>query len=271
MRPHRWQPTRLLRPRDFPGKSAGVGCHCLLQCMKVKSESQVAQSCPTLSDPGSSVHGIFQARVLEWGATAFSGKSLSRVQLLRPHGLYSLWHSLGQNTGVGSFSLPQGIFLTQGSNSGLPHCRKILYQLSHQGNPSIPEWVAYPISSRPSRPRNRTGVSCIAGRFFTLSYQGSPRAAPSTLPSKPRLSTWPSLRTRPSIAAFKLQFPLSTPRLSTPRLPLVFIPSKLPRSGQPLNFLPRHIPRILLDQAPPPARSSRAPPTCVTGPAFLLP
>ena len=63
---------------DSPGKNTGVGCHCLLQCMKVKSASEVAQSCPTLSDPmdcslpGSSVHGIFQARVLEWGAIAFS-------------------------------------------------------------------------------------------------------------------------------------------------------------------------------------------------------
>ena len=78
VRPHRWQPTRLLRPWDSPGKNTGVGCHFLLQCMKVKSESEVAQSRPTLSDPmdcsptGSSIHGIFQARVLEWGAIAFS-------------------------------------------------------------------------------------------------------------------------------------------------------------------------------------------------------
>ena len=78
VRPHRWQPTRLPRPWDSPGKNTEVGCHFLLQCMKVKSESEVAQSCPTLSDPmdcslpGSSVHGIFQARVLEWGAIAFS-------------------------------------------------------------------------------------------------------------------------------------------------------------------------------------------------------
>ena len=70
------QPTRLPHPWDSPGKNTGVGCHCLLQCMKVKNE--VAQSCPTLSDPmgcnppGSFVHGIFQARVLEWGAIAFS-------------------------------------------------------------------------------------------------------------------------------------------------------------------------------------------------------
>ena len=78
MRPHRQQPTRLPHPWDSPGKDTGVGCHFLLQCMKVKSESEVAQSCPTLSDPmdcsapGPSVHGIFQARVLEWGAIAFS-------------------------------------------------------------------------------------------------------------------------------------------------------------------------------------------------------
>ena len=75
----RQQPTRLRRPWDSPGKNTGVGCHFLLQCMKVKSESEVSQSRPTLSDPmdcglpGSSVHGIFQARVLEWGAIASSG------------------------------------------------------------------------------------------------------------------------------------------------------------------------------------------------------
>ena len=74
VRPHRWQPTRLPRPWDSPGKNNGEGRHFLLQCMKLKSESEVTQSCLTLSDlmdcslPSSSVHGIFQARVLEWGA-----------------------------------------------------------------------------------------------------------------------------------------------------------------------------------------------------------
>ena len=63
---------------------------------------------------------------------------------LRPHGLYNPWKSPGQNTGMGSLSLLQGIFPTQGSNPGLPHCRRILYQLSHQGSPRILEWVAYP-------------------------------------------------------------------------------------------------------------------------------
>ena len=83
MQPHRWKPTRLPRPWDSAGKNTGVGCHFLLQCMKVKNESEVAQSCPTLSDPmdcslpGSSVHGVLQARELEWVAIAFS------VSLLR--------------------------------------------------------------------------------------------------------------------------------------------------------------------------------------------
>ena len=78
VRPQRRPPTRLLCPWHSPGKNTRVGCHFLLQCMNVKSESEVTQSCPTLSNlmdcslPGSSVHGIFQARVLEWGAIAFS-------------------------------------------------------------------------------------------------------------------------------------------------------------------------------------------------------
>ena len=81
VQPQRWQPTRLSHPWDSPGKNTGVGCHFLLQCMKVKTESEVAQSCPTPSDPmdcslpGSSVHGIVQARVLEWGAIPFSRRS----------------------------------------------------------------------------------------------------------------------------------------------------------------------------------------------------
>ena len=95
--------------------------------MKVK----VSQVCPTLCDP------------------------------------YSPWNSPGQSTGVGSLSLLQGIFPTQGSNPGLPHRRPSLYQLSHKGSPRILEWVAYPFFRGSSQPRNRTGVFCIAGRFFT--------------------------------------------------------------------------------------------------------
>ena len=88
VQPHRRQPTRLPCPWHSPGKNTGVGCHFLLQCMKVKNESEVAQSCPTLSDPvdcnlpGSFIHWIFQARVLEWGAIAFSLQVLTVCQKL---------------------------------------------------------------------------------------------------------------------------------------------------------------------------------------------
>ena len=108
VRPHRQQPNRLPRPWDSPGKNIGMGCHFLLLCMKVKSESEVAQSCPTLRDPmdcslpGSSIHGIFQARVLEWGAIAFSDRLLlkrfSRPQkhrLLRTGVLAGIGLSMG--------------------------------------------------------------------------------------------------------------------------------------------------------------------------------
>ena len=86
---------------------------------------------------------------------------------LWPHGLYSLWNSPGQNTGEGSLSFLQGIFPTQGLSPDLPHCRWILYQLSHNWSPRILEWVAYTFSSGSSWSRNYTRVSCIAGRFFT--------------------------------------------------------------------------------------------------------
>ena len=86
---------------------------------------------------------------------------------LWPHGLYSPWNSLGQNTGVGGLSLLQEIVPTQGSNPDLPHCRQILYQLSHKGSPRILEWVAFLFSSGSSQPRDLTGVSLIAGGFFT--------------------------------------------------------------------------------------------------------
>ena len=85
VRPHRQQPTRLPHPWDSPGKNTGVGCHFVLQCMKVKRESEVAQSCLTLSDPmdcsppGSSIHGVCQARVLELGAIAFSATYIDQI------------------------------------------------------------------------------------------------------------------------------------------------------------------------------------------------
>ena len=94
VQPHRRQPTRLPRPWDSPGKNTGVGCHFLLQCMKVKSESEVAQSCPTLHNPmdcsllGSSIHGIFQARGLEWGAIASPVTQLAIYKLLLARPVY---------------------------------------------------------------------------------------------------------------------------------------------------------------------------------------
>ena len=96
---HRRQPTRLPRLWDSPGKNTGVGCHFLLQCMKVKSESEVTQSCPTLRNPmdcsplGSSAQGIFQARVLEWGAIAFSELNCIDVRKAEPGRIdaFKLW------------------------------------------------------------------------------------------------------------------------------------------------------------------------------------
>ena len=96
VRPHRPQPTRLPCPWHSPGKNTGVGCHFLLQCMKVKSESEVTQSCPTLHNPkdcslpGSSIHGIFQARVLEWVAIAFSNHIKLGTDLLCSQNLQNL-------------------------------------------------------------------------------------------------------------------------------------------------------------------------------------
>ena len=141
--------------------------HMIIHIEKIQ-KWKVIQSCPTLcgpmdcSLPGSSVHGIFQAGVLEWGAIYIQITSYPNVSRL-----YSPWNSPGQNTGLGNISLLQRIFPTQGSNPGLPHCKQILYQLSHKGNPRILEWVAYPFSSGSARPRNQAGVACTAGGLFT--------------------------------------------------------------------------------------------------------
>ena len=132
VRPHRWQPTRLRHPWDSPGKNTGVGCHFLLQCMKVKVKS--LSKCPTLCDPidcslpGSSIHGIFQARVL----AAAAAKSLqSRTTRCDP---------------------------IAGSPPGSP-IPGILQA-------RILEWIAISFSRGSFQSRNRTQVSCIAGGFF---------------------------------------------------------------------------------------------------------
>ena len=102
--PHGLQPSRLLLPWDSPGKNIGVGCRFLLQCMKVESASEVAQSCPTLSDPmdcslpGSSIHGIFQETVLEWGAIAFSHFSTQCQCITRPSPAFPIFRQWKHST-----------------------------------------------------------------------------------------------------------------------------------------------------------------------------
>ena len=116
------------------------------------SKQVVSESCSVISN-SLWPHGLY--------------KEMDTTERLNWTGLYNPWTSPGQNTGLDGLSLLQGIFPTQGLNTGLPHCRWILYPLSHKGNPRTLEWVAYRFSSRSSQPRNRTGVSCNAGRFFT--------------------------------------------------------------------------------------------------------
>ena len=116
--------------------------------------------------------GILQARILEWviiPSSRGSSQPRDQTQVSRiAGGFVTVWTTReAKNTGVGSLSLLQGNFLTQELNWGILHCRQILYQLSHQGSPRILEWVAYPFSRESSLPGNRTGVSCIAGGFFT--------------------------------------------------------------------------------------------------------
>ena len=210
VQPHRRQPTRLPCPWDPPGKNTGVGCHFLLQCVKVKNESEVAQSCPTLRDPmdcsllGSSIHGIFQARVLEWVAIAFSVLSTEKV----------LNFSLGSSICCDLFWISLTLLCSFNSFKKVKVAQ--LYSTLHMDytvhgilQARILEWVAVPFSrgssqlrdgtqvstlqadslpaeppGKPkntgvgslsllfsggsSRPRNWTGVSCIAGGFFQL-------------------------------------------------------------------------------------------------------
>ena len=122
-----------------------------------------------------------------------------RSDSLLSHGPYSSWNSPGQNTGVGSLTLLQGIFPIQESNPGFLQGGSILYQLSHKGSPRMLEWVAYPFLSRSSPPRNRTGVSCIAGGFFTNGaireeyWSGLPFPPPGDLPNPGTELVSPSL------------------------------------------------------------------------------
>ena len=156
VRPHRRQPTSLPDPWDSPGKNTGVGCHFLLQCMKVKSQSEVAQSCPTLRDPmdcsppGSSVHGIFQARVLEWGAIAFSIGALNELKNVR--------------VGCHIIYLPKqsNLILEEGSNNNL--MTRDFPSLGMCGQPLNPHSVE---QSLIQCPLNIYCAKCITGGNFT--------------------------------------------------------------------------------------------------------
>ena len=145
MRPHRRQPTRLRRPWDSPGKNTGVDCHFLLQCRKVKSESEVAQSCLTLSDPmdcslpGSSTHGIFQARVLEWVAIAFSFFRNKMELILVAHTLFQEWRKMAIQwlnsafSGQGSCSVcGQGTKIPQAMQRSQKHKNNLLGRDIHK-------------------------------------------------------------------------------------------------------------------------------------------
>ena len=140
-------------PGIFPTQGSNPGLPC---CRQILYE---------LSHKGS-------PRILEWAAFP-SCRDLPnpgiepRSPMFQADSLRAEPQGKPKNTGVGSLSLLQGIFLTQGLNPGLPCCRQILYELRHKGSPRILEWVAYLFSSRSSWPGNRTGVSCIAGGFFT--------------------------------------------------------------------------------------------------------
>ena len=145
---------------------------CAWPCSILWHPGRLIQNPRTNWNPGpsSQSYGFSSSHVQVWELDHKEGWSEScsvTSKSLWPHELYSLWSSPGQNTGVGIRSLLQGILPTQGWNPGFPHCRQILYQLSHKGSPRILEWVAYPFSSGSSRPRNWTWVFCIVGRVFT--------------------------------------------------------------------------------------------------------
>ena len=150
VRPHRRQPTRLPCPWDSPGKNTGAGCHFLFQCMKVRSESEVARSCPTLCDP---IHGLQPTR------------------LLRP------WDFPGKSTGVGchchSCIRIHNMMCVCISLSGLTlcdpmDCRPPSSSVHGILQATILEWVAIPFSRGSSQPRDQTQVSHIANIFFII-------------------------------------------------------------------------------------------------------
>ena len=168
------QPHGLYSPWNSPGQNTGVGSLCLLQgIFPTQGSNPDLPHCRRilyqLSHKGS-------PRILEWVSSVhFSSVTQLSPTLCDPVDYTVHGNCPGQNTGVGNLSLLQGIFQTQGSNPGLPHCRQILYQLNHKGSPRILEWVAYPFSRGSSQPRESNWGLLHCRRIFSqLSYQGSP-------------------------------------------------------------------------------------------------
>ena len=171
VQPHRQQPIRFPRPWDSPGKNTGVGCHFLLQCMKVKSESEVTQSCPTLSNPmdcspsGSSIQGIFQARVLEWGAIAFSetDPNLCNTGALRVI-CRELWSLQAKSLEMGDLAAAR---LKSGRRSSEPRRSTAFGRTWLHSVVGVPAWVwrlrSHP-GARPSRviPEWSSGFSLLS-------------------------------------------------------------------------------------------------------------
>ena len=197
VRLHRRQPTRLRHPWDSPGKNTGVGCHFLLQWVTVKNASEVTQSCLTLRDPmdcslkGSSVHGIFQARVLEWGAIAFSDVAIRHDK----HWLGSTRYKMVEDS-ISSepwASLHISMLNNTPTNAMIVLTAKLLVTqlcptLCDPMDCSLPgssvheilqarilEWAAIPFCRGSSQPRDRTWVSSTAGRKATKEAQPNHR------------------------------------------------------------------------------------------------
>ena len=118
------------------------------------------------SPPGSSVHGVLQAGILKWVVISFSRASF-RPKIEPESPALQILYRLNRSGSLWVPCPPPGDLPTQGSSPGLPRCRWILYQLSHQESPRVLEWIAYPFSRESSLPRSQIRVSCIKGRFFT--------------------------------------------------------------------------------------------------------
>ena len=167
-----WPLLQTASYRCWPKSRAHFLSQGLLRGSSATLLSVSSTPAPSSGPPDTYVRKLERDLSFAVGALSLGGRAVLGEGEFSPFsagrgGLLSPWNSPGQNTGVGSLSFHQGIFPTQGSNPGHSHCRRTLYQLSHKGSPRIMERVACPFCSGSSQPRNRTGVSCTAGGFFT--------------------------------------------------------------------------------------------------------